>query len=173
MPQIRQRRERKRYVFAVASVSAAFLLLVGGLLVYYGTQRLQSEQEFDRLTTLTKLMATEKHAQQAAELWVKYAKDSSNEQKLRAKAWQNAGANYMTAADYSDAQTSFQNSLNYVKLNYTISTEIAQAAQLAGHKDVALKYYKEALNRIPKDMYGGDKQKQFFNTQISQLEQSQ
>jgi tetratricopeptide (TPR) repeat protein len=172
MPQIKNRQPKKFYVVAtVASVVTVSCIVLGGLLFNQYQQHL-AEQKFNQLKTTADVLVRQRHPQQAADLWSKYAHNTSNAKQYRAKAWENAGLFYMSSADYSRAESCFKNSIAITGLTYSLASAIAQAAQWAGDKPVAIHYYQEALKLIPKDMPAVESQKRLFSETIKQLQSS-
>lgn len=80
------------------------------------------------------------------------------------------GDTYENAQNYQAALTSYQKAAQYGGLTYNLAQAIAQAAQQAGNKQVAIEYYQKAITLIPANDPTGAAEKQGFEGAIKSLQ---
>lgn len=87
----------------------------------------------------------------------------------KAALYTQQGNTYENDNNYQSALTSYQNAAQTDGLTYALAQIIAESAQAAGNKQLAIEYYQKAISLIPANDPTGGAEKQVFESSISAL----
>lgn len=95
---------------------------------------------------------------------------STTDKSQKAALYIQQGATYTDEQNYSAALNSFLQAEQADGLTYGLAQSIAESAQAAGNKQVAISYYQKAISMIPANDPTGGAEKNVFQASINQLE---
>lgn len=94
---------------------------------------------------------------------------STSDKSQKSALYTQQGNIYQNDNNYQAATTSYQNAAQTDGLTYALAQSIAESAQAAGNKQLAIEYYQKAIALVPANDPTGGAEKNAFQASINQL----
>lgn len=94
---------------------------------------------------------------------------NTTDKSQKAALYTQQGNTYQNDNNYQSAITSYQNAAQANGLTYSLAQSIAESAQAAGNKQLAIEYYQKAIGLVPANDPTGGAEKNAFQAAINQL----
>lgn len=163
---------RRRTFWVMATVVVVVIAAAAGYFGWrYHTSSLAKadKQKYAGLQAAADPLSASGRFDQAANLWITYASETSN-RVHKSSAYVNAAALYVSDNQYAKAYDMCQKAEAANGITYTEVEEAAAAAQGLGKKAAAIQYYQDAIRLIPASTSFPGIQKSIFNADIQQLQ---
>lgn len=94
---------------------------------------------------------------------------STSDKSQKSALYTQQGNIYQNDNNYQSALTSYQDAAQSDGLTYALAQSIAESAQAAGNKQLAIEYYQKAIALVPSNDPTGGAEKNAFQAAINQL----
>lgn len=161
---------KRRLIIIVVAIVLVLAAGGGGYYVWYKSKHKSAPAPTGSVAADTAAQQDNNGNSTEALNTINTALKNTSDKSQKSSLYTQQGAIYQNDNNYQAATTSYQNAAQANGLTYALAQNIAESAQAAGNKQLAIEYYQKAIALAPTNDPTAGAEKNAFQASINQLE---